>query len=406
MEQMKHVLDGYKVLDFTQALAGPTLTRLMAEMGAEVIKVEIPPIGDYSRGLPFLKDGRSAYYVQQNRGKKSLCVDVKTPEGKKIIADLVGKVDVLVENFAPGVIGRMGLDYESVKAINPKIVMCSISAFGQTGPLANRPGYDYIAQAYAAVTYMIGDPNGAPSFPALGLGDVSTGVHGLAAVACALLYRDKTGRGQHLDISLIDAYFHCHEVNVQLLSASRGAIKPKRNGSQHPSVCPIGLFKGHQDYFFIMAPIDHQWVHLCEAMGKPQLAQDPRFVKGINRSQNLAALTKEIQDWLDSTKDDEEIFRILEEHRVPFAPVLSVEQAVNHPHFRERHTVRTINDRLLGEFDIPGMPLKFSDFPGELDLQAPLLGENNAEILEKHLGYTAPQLDDLYARGVLKRGDR
>jgi crotonobetainyl-CoA:carnitine CoA-transferase CaiB-like acyl-CoA transferase len=220
MQQPKHILDGYRVIDFTQALAGPTVTRLMAEMGAEIVKVEIPPRGDFSRELPFLKEGRSAYYVQQNRGKKSLCLDPKTPEGLEIIKKLIPQMDVLVENFAPGVIGRMGLDYETVKAINPRIIMCSVSAFGQTGPLTSRPGYDNIAQAYSGVTYMIGEPDGSPYLPGLGLGDVSTGAHAVAAIACALLYRERTGRGQHLDIALIDAYFHCHELNVQIFSNS------------------------------------------------------------------------------------------------------------------------------------------------------------------------------------------
>ena len=145
--ELTHVLDGYKVLDFTQVLAGPTVTRLMAEMGAEILKVELAPNGDLSRALPFLKDGRSAYFIQQNRGKKSLCLDAKNPKGLEMLKSLVEKVDVLVENYAPGTIGRLGLDYETVKQINPRLVMCSVSAFGQTGPLSNRPGYDYIAQA-------------------------------------------------------------------------------------------------------------------------------------------------------------------------------------------------------------------------------------------------------------------
>ncbi len=406
MSEPRHVLDGYVALDFTQALAGPTITRLMAEMGTQVIKVEIPPNGDFSRALPALKDGRSAYFIQQNRGKKSFCVDVKRPEGLALIRELLPKVDVLVENFSPGTIGRLGLDYQAVKAINPRIIMCSLSAFGQTGPLSNRPGYDYIAQAYAGVTYMIGDPNGPPSFPALGIGDVSTGVHALAAIACSLLYRERTGKGQYLDISLVDAYFHCHELNVQIYSVSRGAIKPKRAGTQHPSVCPMGIFKGRETYFFIMAPFDHQWAQLSRAMGKPELAKDPRFESIAKRAANLPALTEVIQGWLDSVADDGRILAILEENRVPVAPVLSIEQAVNHPHLRARRTVRTIKDRLLGEFEIPGFPLRFSEFPDELPLEAPLLGENNAEILSDFLGYSAERIERLRAQGILKEGDR
>lgn len=402
-----HVLDGYKVLDFTQALAGPTVTRLMAELGAEVIKVEIPPKGDFSRAFPFLKDGRSAYYVQQNRGKKSLCLDPKKPEGLAIIKDLLPKIDVLVENYSPGAISRMGLGWEDVSKINPRLIMCSVSGFGQTGPLANRPGYDYIGMSYAGVTSMIGDPNGPPSFPMLGLGDVSTGVHGLTSIACALLYRERTGRGQHLDVSLLDSYFHCHELNVQMYSASGGKIKPKRAGSHHTAAPIIGIFKGKapESYFFIMAPVDHQFVALCKAMGRTELGTDPRFSTVIARAENLAEINAVIQSWLDSQPDDATILGKLEEYRIPVAPILSVEEAVNHPHLRQRRTVRKIRDRILGEYDIPGVPLRFSEFPTELELQAPFLGEHNAEILSG-LGFSEDRIKELEKTGVLHRGER
>ncbi len=400
MSELKHVLDGYKILDFTQVLAGPTITRLMAEMGAEIIKVELSPKGDFSRGLPFLKDGRSAYFIQQNRGKKSLCIDAKNPKGLEILKALVEKVDVLVENFAPGTIKRLGLEYHTVREINPRLVMCSVSAFGQTGPLADRPGYDYIAQAYAGVTYMTGEPDGSPYFPATAQGDVGAGVHALAAIACALLYRERTGKGQYLDISLLDAYFPCHDFNVQIYSASKGAIKPKRSGTQHYAACPVGLFKGKEIYLFIIA-LDHQWPFLCRAMGRPELAEDPRFANNAKRVENMAEVIKVIEEWLASTPSDDEAMRVLEEARVPAAPVLSIEQAVNHPHLRHRRTVRRITDRAFGEFDIPGMPLKFSEFPEELPLEAPFLGEHNEEVLCKYLSYTSEQVRLLEGEGIL-----
>lgn len=407
MSGSKHVLDGYKVLDFTQALAGPTVTRLMAELGADVIKVEIPPKGDFSRAFPFLKDGRSAYFVQQNRGKRSLCLDPKKPEGLAILKELLPKIDVLVENYSPGAIARMGLGWEAVSKINPRLIMCSVSGFGQTGPLAHLPGYDYIGMSYAAVTYMIGDPNGPPSFPMLGVGDVSTGVHALAAIACALLYRDKSGRGQHLDISLLDSYFHCHELNVQIYSMSGGKVKPKRPGSHHTSVPIIGIFKGRapESYLFIMAPVDHQFAALCRTMGRPELAADPRFSTVVARAANLVEITNIVQAWVDAQPDDATIVRKLEESRIPVAPILSIEEAVNHPHLRQRRTVRKIRDRILGEYDIPGVPLRFSDFPADLDLQAPLLGEHNAEILTG-LGYSEARIRQFEQAGVLMRGDR
>ena len=400
-QQMKHVLDGYKVLDFTQVLAGPTVTRLLAEMGAEIIKVELMPAGDFSHNFPFIKDGRSGYYVQQNRGKKSLCIDAKNPKGLAIIKELLTKVDVVVQNYAPGVIDRMGLGYEAIKAINPRIIMCSISAFGQSGPLSADPGYDYIAQSYAAVTYMIGESDGPPLFPMLGLGDVSTGAHAMGAIACALLYRERTGQGQHLDIALLDCYFHCHEMNVEIYSLSNGAIKPKRSGSHHPQICPAGIFRGKENYLFIIAFLDHQWAKLCAVMGRPELIKDPRVDTSPNRLQHLDLVVDAIQGWLASTKSDEVALQALRDARIPVAPVLSIEQAVNHPHLRARHTVRKIHDRVLGEFDAPGMPLKFSAFPEDLPLVAPFLGEHNGEILSNYLGYSAERIQQLESEGIL-----
>ena len=174
VQTSKRMLEGYRVLDFTQVLAGPTTTRYLAELGAEVVKVEFAPNGDIARSVPYIRDGRSAYYVQQNRGKKSLCLDLKNPEAAAIVHELILKVDVLVENYAPGVIGRLGFGYEAVRALNPKVIMCSISTFGQGGPLANRPGYDFIGCAYSGVLSMIGERDGAPCLPGVGVGDVTT----------------------------------------------------------------------------------------------------------------------------------------------------------------------------------------------------------------------------------------
>ncbi|MBV8362385.1 MAG: CoA transferase [Deltaproteobacteria bacterium] len=404
MAEMKHVLDGYKILDFTQVLAGPTATRMMAEMGAEVIKVELAPNGDPSRALPFLRDGRSAYYIQQNRGKKSLCIDVKNPAGLEIIKALIPKVDVLIENYAPGVITRMGLGYDNVNVLNPKIVMCSISSLGQSGPLANRPGYDTVGAAYAGVLDMCGYPDRAPVFPALGIGDVSTGVHALAAITSALLGRERSGRGQYVETSLLDCYFGYHELNVQMLSASRGAMKPRRTGEHHYMVAPAGMFKGKNAYILIIGGLDRQWPAMCQAMNKPELMDDPRFNSIAARARHITEVIRIVQDWVDSCTD-EEVEQALEEHRVPFAPALTVEQAMNHPHLRQRRTVRTISDRFLGEFDIPGFPLRFSAY-GELALEAPTLGEHNAEILNDYLGYSAARIAKLEAAGVLNRGPR
>jgi crotonobetainyl-CoA:carnitine CoA-transferase CaiB-like acyl-CoA transferase len=398
----KHVLDGYKALDFTQFVAGPTVTKLMAEMGAEVVKVELAPDGDRSRGMPFVRNERSGYFVQQNRGKLSLCLDPKSEAGKKIIHDLIAKVDVMVENYAPGVIRRMGFDYETVRAINPKIVMCSVSTFGQQGPLANDPGYDFIGQAYAGVTSLSGEEGGPHFPPMLALGDVSTGVHGLAAIACALLHRERTGEGQYIDISLLDAYFHYHDIWVQSISASGGAAKPVRSGLHYSILAPAGMFKAREGYIFVFAWLDHHWVKLCELMGRPELGRDPRFIDNTSRVKNRSEMIKVIESWLQSMPDDEAAVSALRNARIPSAPVLTVEQAMKHPHLIERQTVQTVHDRILGEMQVPGFPLRFSSFPERLELEAPFLGEHNARILSSFLGYSADSIASLEQAGVLR----
>lgn len=402
-EGPRHVLDGYKVLDFTHIVAGPTCTLMLAEMGAEVIKVEFAPGGDAARGGPYLVNNRSGYFVQHNRGKKGLCIDLKHPEGGDIIRGLIPQVDVLVENYAPGVMGRLGFDYAAVSSLNPAIVMCSISAFGQRGPLANEPGFDYLGAAYAGIVSMCGEANGAPYFPMIALGDVSTGVHAMGAICAALLGRARTGRGQHLDISLLDTYMHYHECGVETYSLSHGEVKPSRSGQHSWYAVPAGIFKGRDHYFIIIAPLDHHFAALCQSMGQPELAADQRFRTNADRLANLNELIATMEQWLQAVGDDAAM-AAMKENRVPHAPVLSVAEAVNHPHLRERGTVRTVHDRILGDFEVPGFALRFSEYPDRLELEAPLLGEHNEEILRRYLDYPLSRIRELEQKGVLRNG--
>lgn len=395
------ILDGYTVIDFTHVLAGPTATRMLVEMGANVIKVELPPGGDVTRGLPVIKNGRSGYFVQQNRGKKSLCFDAKSEQGKQIVRDLISKADVVVENFAPGVAARLGIGWDAVHEINQRAVMCSISAFGQKGPLAHLPGFDYIAQAYAGVTEMIGEPGEAPYFPLVGLGDVNTGVHAAAAIGFALLHREKTGKGQYLDISLLDAYYHCHELNVQLYSATNGETEPTRSGAHHYAVCPLGLFEVDGRYLFIIT-LDPQWPSLCKAMAQEELITDPRYCNNVERVARQSEVNEIVQTWLNQIGSLDGALEKLNEYRVPAAPVLSIGETIRQPHFRERGTVRTIEDEKLGKVDIPGMPLRFSDHEHNIPLSAAYLGEYNEAVLGELLGYSSEKIAALTADGTLQ----
>jgi crotonobetainyl-CoA:carnitine CoA-transferase CaiB-like acyl-CoA transferase len=397
----KPLLDGYKVLDFTQYVAGPTVTKLMAEMGAEIIKIELAPNGDLSRNFPYIRDKRSAYFVQQNRGKKSLCLDIRTAAGRAIVGDLIPKVDVIVQNYAPGVIGRMGFDYESASKLNPKIIMCSVSTFGQTGPLSPDPGYDFIGQAYAGVTSLSGEEGGPYYPPALALGDVSTGVHAYAAVATALLHRERTGEGQHLDISLLDSYFHYHDMAVSMVSASHGEARVRRMGNQIGALSPAGIFTTKTGSLWIFAFQDNHWAKLCEVMGRSELARAQNFIDNTARVANRREVNETIHAWLATLPGTDAALPILREARIPHAPVLTVEEAMQHPHLVERGTVRTVHDRILGDFQIPGLPLRFSAFPEPLELDAPFLGEHNRQILSKYLGFTDDRIAQLESEQVL-----
>ncbi|MGH8595983.1 MAG: CaiB/BaiF CoA transferase family protein [Gammaproteobacteria bacterium] len=398
------ILSGIRVLDFTQYLAGPATTRLMAEMGAEIIKIEHAPHGDPSRTLPFIKNGRSGYFVQQNRGKQSVCLDLGKPETKEILFDLVKHVDVLVENYGPGVMERRGLDYASVAKLNPRVVMASISCFGRVSPLAHRTGYDWIAQAYAGFMHVTGPRDGKPHPVGVGMADVSAGVHAFSAIGYALFHRERTGRGQYLDLSMVDALFHMHEINVQAISLGNGWL-PGRVGSNHELVAPIGVFKGPVGYIVIMA-LQLQWPNLCKAMARPDLEHDPRFAQPAPRAKHQDELNPMIEAWLATFESDEAALARLEEYRVPSAPVISPADAPKYEYFEKRGALRTVQDPILGDFVIPGFPLRFSEQPEFPDLRAPLLGEHNRHVLGDVLGYSSARIDEFADAGILVQGDR
>lgn len=395
---MTGLLDGIRVLDFTQMVSGPVCTRMMAELGAEVMKVELAPNGDHGRTLPAFRNGRSAYFCQHNRGKQSLCLDIRKPEAAGLIRSLIANADVVVENFSPGAIGRMGFGWDVVKAINPRAIMCSISAFGQTGPLRDLPGFDYVAQAVSGVTSMTGDPDRPPSLIGLAPGDVGTGITALSAINAALFRRERDGKGRFIDISLLDFYFHCHEINVQV--ASMGHWSPIRSGSQHGAVTPIGIFATRTGPIFlvVLAPM---WLRLLEAMGRTDLAADPRFADNAARVANKESLVGIIQSWLDTFATRELALAALEAARVPVAPVLSVEEAMAHPHLIERKTVLDVEDPVVGRFQVPAGPLRFPEEEQPAVGRAPFMGEHNAAILSRHAGVSNAGIEELTSLGVL-----
>lgn len=403
------MLSGYRVLDITQIVAGPTCTRILAEMGAEVVKLELAPFGDRTRigGLKpskaeYKRSSQSTYYFQHNHSKKSLALDFKSEQAREIIKAMIPKFDVLVENFTPGVMGRAGLSYDVLKKLNPRLVMCSISLAGQKGVLAQQPGYDYVAQAYAGVTDLVGEPDGEPALITMAIGDTATGVTAAMSVGFALLHRERTGEGQFIETSLLDNYFHMHEVAVPRVSLRKN-YTPKRTGSQHPDGGPTGIFRCGDGKFLTLATLPHQWELFVAALEMPDMLQDARFATAALRRDNNAALKEILEGWLAKFPTRQEALAVLEQKRIPCAPVLTLNEAMEHPHLRERGVVRRVHDQFIGDFDVPGLPAKFSAWPDRTDLKADLLGEHNEEILKNLAGLSDEQIAVLYDQKVLVR---
>ncbi len=389
------------MLDFSQVLAGPTATKLLVELGAEVIKVEFAEEGDPGRTLPRLRGSRSGYHVQQNRGKRSLCLDLRDPRATELILDLVPHVDVVLQNFALGVMERLGLGYDVVSAVNPRVVMCNMSAFGRQGPLAYKPGYDPIAQSWAGVLHMLGYEDRAPILAGISPGDVLTGVHAFGGVAAALFHRERTGRGQEVSVSLLDAYSTAHEVNWQEWSVSGGESEPIRRGNVHPVVGGVGVFETGDGYVTVAAVNNGQWQRLTEAMGRPELSDDPRFASNPDRVTNRDEVNTFIATWLATQPHRDDVVNLLDDCRVPSAPVLTLAEAAQHPYLHEAGAVRWVDDDVLGKVLVPGMPIKFSETPGDASLMTHRLGEDNEYVTCELAGRSHDEYRALVDEGVL-----
>ena len=403
------MLSGYRVLDITQFVAGPTCSRLLAEAGADVIKVELAPTGDRSRfqGLkprsPQHRDtSQSTYFFQQNHSKRSLALDFKHPKARELLRKLAAKSDVLVENFTPGVMDRAGLGYGELKKINPRLIMCSISFAGQSGPLSDKPGYDYIAQALAGITGVIGEPEGKPAQVPVAVGDASTGIAAAMAVGFALLHRERTGEGQFIEATLLDTYFYMHEANVPKVAIRGDEFVPKREGSLHPNGGPVGVFDCGRGEFIVICALAHQWPQMVRALGMPELENDPRFATARARSDNNRIVADIVEGWLKSFPSRDAAIAALEAERIPCAPVLTLNDAMAQRHLIERGTVRRVSDPQIGPFAIPGSPVRFSQWPERSELKADLLGEHNEQILTE-LGISDDDIAALYSEKVLVR---
>lgn len=377
---MEQSLANIKVLDFTRVLAGPYCTMLLADMGAEVIKIEKPGSGDDTRGFGPFQNNESGYFMFLNRGKKSVALDLKQEESQNIIKEMVKEADVVIENFRPGVMKKLGLDYKSLQEINPRIVYASISGFGQYGPYSQRPAYDLIAQAMGGLASITGHPDQPPTRAGSSLGDMSAALYAAYGIMVALFHRQQTGEGQYIDIAMTDSIFSLLESNV-MRYICEGVI-PERIGSRHPISSPFDIFVAQDGYVVIATANDSLFQRLSVVMEMPELNDDPRFSTDIQRTIHEVELKKIIEQWL-SQYTVEQAVELINNSGVPSSPILNIDEICESEHTQIREMLIELEHPIAGKMRVPGNPVKLSKTPPVIERPSPILGEHTAEILEK-----------------------
>lgn len=392
-------LQDIQVLDLTRALAGPFCTLMLGDYGADVIKIEIPETGDDTRhwGPPFIGE-ESAYFLSINRNKRSLTLNFKESQAIQIFLKLVQKADVVVENFTPGVMKRFGLDYESVKAINPSIIYCSISGFGQDGPYQNRPAYDQIMQGVSGLMSITGEPDGEPQKVGIAVSDIGAGMWASFAIMTALHHRANSGDGQHIDISMLDAQVAWMTYQAAYFFANEEP--PKRLGAAHPTLVPYQAFMSQDGkYVNVAVGSERLWDRFCEGIGKMDLKDDPNFAQNGDRVRNRSTLVPLLQEYF-LTQPAKHWVDVLQAANVPAGPINDLADVFNDPQILHREMLVEIPHPTLKSIKQTGLPLKFSVTPGSFDRHPPLLGEHNKEILGS-MGYSNEEIDELTKKSVI-----
>ncbi len=403
-------LSHVRVLDLSRVLAGPWAGQNLADLGAEVIKVERPEVGDDSRafGPPWVKDrdGRetkdSAYFTSANRGKKSITVNVAKPDGQELIRSLARECDVLIENYKHGDLARYGLGYEDLKSANPRLIYCSVTGFGQSGPYRERPGYDFMIQGMGGMMSVTGEPDGAPGGgpqrAGVPIADIITGMYASIAICAALAHRAETGAGQHLDLALLDSQIALLAYqNTNYFSTGK---PPRRIGNLHPNIVPYQPFKSSDGEVIVACGNDNLFRKFCEAAGCAALAQDPRFATNGKRVENRAEITRLIQE-LFVRKSTAEWLALLESAGVPNGPINNLAQVFEEPQVKARGVKIELDHAVAGKLPLVGSPMRFSATPLEYRLAPPLLGEHTDQVLNEMLGLSANAIAKLRGDGVI-----
>lgn len=396
---MPKPLEGVRVLDLTRVLAGPFCTMMLLDLGAEVVKVEVPGVGDDSRAFGPFKNGQSLYFLNINRGKESVALDLKSAEGKALLIELAKKSDVIVENFRPGTMEKLGLGWETLKAANPRLIYAAVSGFGHTGPDSGRPAYDILVQAMGGVMSITGWPDSPPTRVGLSMGDITAAIFGSSGVLAALYQRERTGLGQKVDVAMLDCQLAILENALVRYQVDGKAPAPL--GTRHPTITPFQAFRAADAWFVVAVGNDALWKTFCAAVKRPDLLADARFTTNGDRTKHYEDLIPELER-LFAAKDAAEWLALLEAAGVPAAPVNTVDKVMKDRQLIARNMFVTVDDPAAGAVTIPGNPIKMESVPeSPTRPRAPALGEHTDAVLKSVLGLDDAAIAELRAKGVV-----
>ena len=389
-------LAGIRVLDFTRVLAGPAASLALADLGAEVIKVEPPGTGDETRTFPPIKGGESHYYLAVNRGKRSIVIDLKSAEGIALAKALAAKCDIVVENYRPGVMDKLGIGYDVLSAINAGLIYCAISGYGQTGPLKDRPSFDIVLQAMSGALSMNGEADGLPTKLGIPLGDLVGGINGPIAILSALYERTRTGKGRYIDVSLMDGLIGMLGYIAQL--AFFTGEDPARQGSQHANLVPYGIFPAKDGSIVVACLTQGFWSRICDSIGRPELAADPRY-DSLEKRRDARSEVNETVSQFTRQHSVQDLVGIFTAFEVPHAPILGVTEALSQPQAKARGMVVEVEHQTLGRIPIVNRPVTFER--QSVPTAPPVLGQDTDAILGDILGMTAARIAELRSAGVV-----
>lgn len=395
---MTHALQGVKVLDLTRVLAGPYATMILGDLGADIIKIEMPGKGDDSRNFgPYLND-ESAYFMSINRNKRSMTLNLKEEEGKKILLEMVKEADVIVENFRPGTMEKLGLGYDVLKEINPKIIYGAASGFGHSGPYSKRAAYDAVVQGMGGIMSITGQKDGVLTRVGPSIGDIAAGLFTAIGILTALVSRNETGKGQKVDVAMLDCQVALLENAIARYVVSKEVPKPM--GNRHTSIVPFEPFETKDGEIIVAAGNDVLWSKFCDAIDKKELVNDERFVTNPLRNQNYEVLRDLIAEPI-KYKTTKEWQDILDDIGVPNGPINTIDKVLEDPQVISREMIVEVEHPKAGKLKMPGIPIKMSDTPGEIRTAAPLLGQHTYEILNEMLGYNKDTVDRLVSEKIV-----